>query len=174
MAVIEPPTTYLEWLSCLDALSQGGADEELLQAMEAGRLDWSSGVAERFVARLGGCLDLRLKQAAAALQRDLDASAGREALLVAALIDARRRFLVVQRVARLPSLPEHVREELGRAIQRYADQAQAGLEQSAQHDRTGRLQSLLRGTALNRAECSSAVPASSVPATGPRRRVILG
>lgn len=160
----QPPTTYHQWVECLDQLEAGANEEPLLAAMEAGALEWTSGVTERFVERLSRCINTRLRSSAASLQRDLTAGQGTEGAVVSALLDARRRIHRAHRLARLPVLPAYVQEELCHAVQSYADRAQESLERSARTDRTGRLAGLIRGNPLNRLPVSAS-SAPTEPAT---------
>jgi len=52
VSTILPPHTYAEWVSVLNMLKEKVDDQEVLQAMQRGTVEWQSGVAERFSKKL--------------------------------------------------------------------------------------------------------------------------
>ncbi|WP_420998238.1 hypothetical protein ACKI2N_023850 [Cupriavidus sp. 30B13] len=147
-----PPHTYAEWSACLEAFGRGDSDEIALDAMRAGTLSWSGGVAPLFARRISEVLSLRLQRVADEMARALragHAGAGHVALS-RTLLDARRKLWVLSRLAQLPALPAEVRDSLQGQLRQYASQAQQSLEDSAQGDRSGQLASVIRHNALVR------------------------
>ncbi|MBI4658920.1 MAG: hypothetical protein HY735_08760 [Verrucomicrobia bacterium] len=141
---MKPPTTYAEWAACCDRLLNGDCDDETLAAMESGKLEWTSGVAERITKRIHEVFDSRLKSLAERFQRDLDRSRGHDTLLTNALLGIRKNLLSLARLSRLPTLPEMVTQSLKQSLQQYAEKTQSSLEASARSDRTGRLLSIIK------------------------------
>jgi hypothetical protein len=174
---MKPPTAYAEWIILLDRLRDENCDEEVLTAMESGKLEWTSGVADRFVSRLVDTVDFRLKRAAELLTRDLGRSQSESAHLTNAVLSARRRITFVMRLATLPLLPQYVREQIVGIVMGYAESAQKAMEDSAKHDRTGKVLSLIRNNAISNIQpVQSVVKAFQdevTPSSRPRRSIIL-
>lgn len=174
---MKPPAAYAEWIGLLDCLRDENCDEEVLTAMEAGKLEWTSGVADRFVSRLVDTVNFRLKRAADLLTRDLGRSRSEVAHLTNAVLSARRRIAFVMRLAMLSVLPQYVSEQLIGVVTGYAESAQKAMEDSAKHDRTGKVLSLIRNNAISNLQPTQLL--ERVPQDGgglsgrPRRSVIL-
>jgi len=141
---MKPPTTYAEWAACCDRLLTGDCDDETFEAMESGKLEWTSGVAERITKRIYEVFDSRLKSLADRFQRDLDCARGHETLLTNALLGIRKNLSPLARLSRLPALPEIVTHSLKQSLKQYAEKTQSSLEASARSDRTGRLLSIVK------------------------------
>ena len=146
---MKPPIAYAEWIIIFDCLRDENCDEEVLTAMEAGKLEWTSGVADRFVSRLVETVDFRLKRAAELLARDLGRSRSESAQLTNAVLSARRRITFVMRLAALSVLPQYVREQISGMVVGYAESVQKAMEESAKQDRTGKVLSLIRNNAIS-------------------------
>ena len=116
--------------------------------MEQGDLSWSSGVAERFVARLRETCDARMRQLGER-QRRIMQHATSERQVVESLLGYRREFAKLHRLVSVPTLPESARMAMQKLIVDCASQAQSSLEESAQHDRSGRLAFLVRSTSVS-------------------------
>lgn len=180
MNAVTPPSTYAEWSACLDLFEGGLDDAGALAAMRAGRLGWSSGVAERFAERIGGVVNARLARCAARLTRELR-SGSDEVTLVRALADTRRTLGMLQALADVQAFPPMLRDHLADNLSTYATRTQQSLEDSARQDRSGRTGSIVRNNSLLRyhamtlsdADGGTAPPAITSTPTGPRRRNIL-
>lgn len=159
------PTTYAEWSDCIDAFETGTQDDEVLTAMSQGTLSWTSGVANLFSERIGSAFSIRLGRCADRMERDFK-SGSDETTVVRAMLDTRRTLTLLYRVATVPAFPEILREHLTSEIRNYADRAQQSLEDSAKHDRSGRLGSQLRNNSLLRYQPEPA-PAPVVSAAPP-------
>lgn len=141
---MNPPTTYAEWAACSDCLLKGDSDEETLAAMEAGKLEWTSGVAERLTRRIYEVFDSRLKSLGEKFQRDVNHSRGHETLVANALLDIRRRLIPMACLAAIPAFPDMVRQSMQQSLQQFVERTQTALEASARNDRTGKLLDILR------------------------------
>lgn len=157
------PTTYSEWSDCVDAFEGGEHDDDVVLAMSHGTLNWNSGVATLFSERISDAFNARLKRCADRMKRDFK-TGGDETTVVRSLLDTRRTLTLLHRVAIIPSFPETLREHLAGEIRRYAERAQQSLEDSAKHDRSGRLASLMRNNSLLRYEPAPEPSASEAPA----------
>jgi len=161
--MIEPPTTYSEWSDCVEIFETGEQDDAVVLAMSRGTLNWNSGVAGLFSERISGAFNTRLKRCADRMERDFKAG-GDETTVVRAMLDTRRTLTLLHRVATIPSFPEMLREHLSGEIRKYAERAQQSLEDSAKHDRSGHLASLLRNNSLLRYEPILELATSTTPA----------
>jgi len=169
-----PPSTYAAWLDLLERFQAG--DDEVLPALEAGALTWSSGVAQRWTERVSEALSARLQALATRLQRDLGRTAGDLHAISRALGEARRGLAPLARFCALAAMPADVRAHLRRDLERWTEQTQASLEGQAERSRgdQGLLLATLRSCRLELPEASSgAATAVAPPPAGPRARRIL-
>lgn len=175
---MKSPETYAEWSTLFTALEADDLrDEELLIAAEAGKIVWSSGVAERMTQGLAAVFDARLKRTNLALQRDLNAARGRESSVAAAMLGARRRLAFLARLSALSTLPENVREHFRGELKRFIDRVHTTLEASAMvADPTGRLRQTFRNnplTPLTPPPKTESATESSGPRATTGRRVLF-
>lgn len=180
---MKAPTSYAEWSASIDALEAGLNDESVIQAMAQGNLSWTSGVANLFSERISGAFNTRLQHCAERMTRDLSQGAD-ETTLVRALLDTRRSLSLLHRVAVIPSFPQMLTDHLCTEVKRYAERAQRSLEDSAKHDRSGKLISLIRHNNLLAYEnpLNLTAPVQNAPPpipsavdipSAPRKRTIL-
>lgn len=163
------PTTYSEWSDCVEVFETGEQDDEVVLAMSRGTLNWNSGVAGLFSERISGAFNTRLKRCADRMEREFK-SGGDETTVVRAMLDTRRTLTLLHRVASIPSFPEMLRKHLSGEIRKYAERAQQSLEDSAKHDRSGRLASLIRNNNLLRYEPDAgASPQDALLPTVPKK-----
>ena len=141
---MNPPKTYAEWAASCDRLLKGDCDEDTLAAMEAGSLEWTSGVAERITRRIHEVFDSRLKLAGEHFQRDTHHAQGHATLLTNALLGIRKKMILLARLAALPALPDMVKQSLQQSLQQFAERTQSSLESSARADRTGKTLDLVK------------------------------
>lgn len=176
------PHTYAEWIDCLDQLKTGTKDEEIISNMERGKVEWTKGVAERLTQHLYETFEIRLKQSADQLQKELNACYGDETLLVKSILSARKRLAILKKVTELPSFPDHVNSVMLNILKEYAKNTQQSLEDSTYTDRTGRLRSLIRNNPITQFDqienvfgtsISTIDNANSIQQKSSRRRVIL-
>jgi len=142
------PSCYSDWVNCFEQFKEGTNDQKLLEAMQSGSIEWSSGVAERLTQRLYDVISYRINSNNDVLQRELDRCNGDETAIVKALLSARRRLAILQQLADLQAFPENVREAMSKSIEDYAASTQESLEKSALSDPTGRLRILIKNNAL--------------------------
>lgn len=148
-AAIAPPHTYAEWVGVLDQLKDKSDDEAVVQAMQAGTIEWQSGVAERFSKKLITVINFRLNAATDRFQREMSHAQGQERVIVQALLALRRELAFLARAISLPALPDKDREQYRQLVVRQADNIQKSLEDSAKKDRSGKLSSLVRNNRVN-------------------------
>lgn len=146
---ILPPHTYSEWVEVLELLRNKKGDEEVLEAMLQGTLEWQSGVAERFARKLIEVIDYRLGLECKKYQRELNHFYGQEGVLVQALISIRKELIFLSRVVSLPAIPTEERERCYQFVVEQAKSIQSSLEKSAKADRSGKLAYIIRNNRVN-------------------------
>ena len=178
------PRNYSDWIECFDRFKEGTSDEETILIMEKGSIKWTRGVAERFTESLYETIKYRINQSADFLQKELDRSNGDESAIVKALLSARKRLAILNRLVNIEAFPEQVRESMSILLSDYAKTTQDSLEDSAKTDRTGRLRMLMKNNGVlhyekvenifnTRTEVERTPPQNGVGAKPSKRRVIL-
>ena len=149
-STIAPPHTYAEWAPVLDMLKNKTNDEDVLQAMLQGTVEWQSGVAERFAKKLIDAVNYRMNCATDKFQKDYLRARGHERAVVQALLALRREFRFLAQAINLPALPEKDRAHYYQLVISHADSVQSSLEDSAaKSDRSGKLSSIVRNNKVN-------------------------
>lgn len=178
MSAPVPPRVYADWLPLLDRFRDG--DDEALDLMQNGTIEWTNVVAERWTRRVDDAIAARLQAIDRQLQLGFDRSGGESFAISRAMLGARRALAPLVRFASMPGIPPQVATHLNAVLAQYAKSKQEGLERQAanlRHD-NGRTLKAIRDNALT----LSPVPAGREPATdasshaaapGPRRRIIL-
>lgn len=146
---IAVPQTYSEWVAVLDILKAGSDDEAVLSAMQKGKIEWQSGVAERFIQKLIDAINARMNLAVDQFQTAMSRSRGEERLIVQALLALRREFCFLSKAIDLPAIPQKDRASYVRLILDQADQVQKSLADSAKQDHSGKLASIVRNHQVN-------------------------
>ena len=146
--MINIPKTYAQWVKVFDELKKGTNDEEVLQVMRSGTIEWQSGVAERFSKKLVAAVNSRMNDAQDAFDKAMRRGGG-EGTTIQALLDLRRCYAFLAKVMDIPAIPEKDRSKYVELIREQADQVQQSLEDSAQNDHTGKLLSIVRSHKIN-------------------------
>lgn len=141
------PQTYAEWCICLNYLKDNRYDHEIKKILSEGRLSWTSGVAERFSERLATIFNERLNEYAQRLSRTISHGYD-EASLLTGLLATRRTLSFLYEIAILECFPQLLQKHLKDELERYANQTQSSLENSALVDRTGKLLSLIKHNSI--------------------------
>ena len=149
ITAISPPTTYAEWVKILDMLKDKTDDQDFMDAMLSGSLEWQSGVAERFSRKLVDVINFRMDAASDKFQSELSRAHGQERVLVQALLALRREMSFLSKAICLPVIPEKDRNEYKQLVIDQANTMQSSLEDSAKNDRTGKLASIVRNNKVN-------------------------
>lgn len=148
-STIAPPRTYAEWVSVLDMLKNKTDDEEVVQAMMQGTVEWQSGVAERFSKKLIDVVNYRMNSATDKFQREMNRTNGQERAIVQALLALRKELSFLSKAINLPALPEKDRQHYRQLVISQANSIQSSLEDSAKADRSGKLSSIVRNNRVN-------------------------
>lgn len=146
---LQAPQTYAEWAYLIDQLQQKAEDEEVLDAMRRGTVQWQAGVAERFSKKLIDAVNSRMNMATDRFQKEMTRTRGQERAIVQALLSLRKELAFLVQAVDLPALPEKDRQTYRQLVLNQADSIQHSLEDSAKADRTGKLSSIIRNHRVN-------------------------
>jgi hypothetical protein len=102
-------------------------------------------------------------------------------VLANALLNARRKLVLLHRFALCPPFPKELADLLQKQIRGYAEKAQESLEDSARTDRSGQLATILRNNSLlryaeqrsegqSKSDCTPVSSPSPASVLGARRR----
>lgn len=147
--MITTPHTYSEWVTVLTVLKNKTDDEEVIKKMKAGTVEWQSGVAERFSKRLIDAVNTRMNAASDKFQIDLSRAHGQEGAIVQAILALRKEMAFLAEAINLPALPDKERQYYLNLMLEQANNMQKSLEDSAKHDRSGKLSSIVRNHKVN-------------------------
>lgn len=149
VSTIPPPHTYAEWVSVLDMLKNKTNDEDILQVMLSGTIEWQSGVAERFSKKLIDTINYRMNSATDKFQKEISRTQGQERAIVQAILALRKELTFLAKAIDLPALPDKDRLHYHQLVISQADNIQSSLEDSAKKDRSGKLASIVRNNKVN-------------------------
>ena len=149
MIYITPPATYSEWSVILGKLKEQVDDAAVLDAMQQGKIEWQTGVAERFTRKLVDVINFRMNMAIDKFQLEMKRSSGQERLNVQALIALRKELLFLSKAVCIPAIPEKNRIQYQQLIISQANSIQSSLEESAKQDRSGKLTCIVKNTKVN-------------------------
>lgn len=147
--MITTPHTYSEWVTVLTVLKNKTDDEEVIKKMKAGTVEWQSGVAERFSKRLIDAVNTRMNAASDKFQIDLSRAHGQEGAIVQEILALRKEMAFLAEAINLPALPDKERQYYLNLVLEQANNMQKSLEDSAKHDRSGKLSSIVRNHKVN-------------------------
>lgn len=147
--MITTPHTYSEWVTVLTVLKNKTDDEEVIKKMKAGTVEWQPGVAERFSKRLIDAVNTRMNAASDKFQIDLSRAHGQEGAIVQAILALRKEMAFLAEAINLPALPDKERQYYLNLVLEQANNMQKSLEDSAKHDRSGKLSSIVRNHKVN-------------------------
>ena len=149
MTYITPPATYSEWSVVLGRLKEQVDDAAVLDAMQQGKIEWQTGVAERFTRKLVDVINFRMNMAIDKFQLEMKRSSGQERLIIQALIALRKELLFLSKSVCIPAIPEKNRIQYQQLIISQANSIQSSLEESAKQDRSGKLACIVKNTKVN-------------------------
>jgi hypothetical protein len=127
------PTNYAQWLPLLDRFRDG--DYDVLPEMQAGSIEWSKGVTERFSRELGEVLETRLKWLTSELQKRLARARGPFEIR-GALGWAQSQLPVLHRFTRLPVLEQRLAAHLDQECSQWVARTISSMQSSAQAQKT--------------------------------------
>lgn len=147
--MINTPRTYSEWVDILAAFKSKRDDEIVVKHMQAGSIEWQSGVAERFTQKLIDAFNFRMNAATDKFQLDMTRARGNDSLLVQAILALRKEMFFLSKAINLPAIPEDLRKQYVSMVIDQANNIQKSLEESAKKDRSGKLSSIIRNHKVN-------------------------
>lgn len=180
------PHTYNEWMDCLDAFKDETSENEVLDAMMFGTVEWQSGVAERFTQAIFNVIQYKLDN----MQKNFNLRISKP---VKSNIELENNFLYVRRtfkkllnLSQINAFPKELSESIEKYIIDTADAFQNSLLDSAKKDRSGVIKSLVKKNAVNKLRdtdtidklnpvnetCERKVTKNAIP-TGAKRRIIF-
>lgn len=110
MNEIITPKIYIEWVNILNLLKERKNNEEILEKMENGKLEWQDGVAQRFVDKLTQVINYRIKIATDKFSQDLSRGTRNERVTVQSLIALKKEFLFCSRICKIRILPDEIQK----------------------------------------------------------------
>ncbi|MCI9077897.1 MAG: hypothetical protein HFH68_03085 [Lachnospiraceae bacterium] len=146
----EVPHTYAEWVNITDKLKSRTNDEEILNAMKQGTIEWQTGVAERFLKKLADVINSRMNMASDKFQKTISRPNTEEREIVQALLALRKEMAFLADAVDLPALPENERSQYKQLVISQACKMQSSLEESARKDRSGKLLTIVRNHKVNK------------------------
>lgn len=147
--MIAVPHTYSEWSNVLSVFKERSNDDEVLEAMKAGTVEWQPGVAERFSKRLIDTVNTRMDRASDKFQKDINRAGCSEGAIVQAILSLRKEMMFLANAINLPALPEAERQHYQNLVLEQANNMQKALEESAKKDRSGKISSIVRNHRVN-------------------------
>ena len=105
--------------------------------------------AERFSKRLIDAVNTRMNAASDKFQIDLSRAHGQEGAIVQAILALRKEMAFLAEAINLPALPDKERQYYLNLVLEQANNMQKSLEDSAKHDRSGKLSSIVRNHKVN-------------------------
>lgn len=146
---MKSPYTYSEWVNCFDIIKQANQDTEIMECIQKGRIEISSGMTGRFAEHVNTTIQVRLKRAMDSFSRSVQATNSDHNVMVNSLLALRREFKFLMKLSKIQGLPESTAAILVDAIQDQADKLQDTLEKNSKSDRSGVLYSLVKKNRVN-------------------------
>lgn len=143
------PCAYSEWVTALEILKAKSDDAAILEVLRQGKMNWQSGVAERFFRRLSDVVNYRINNAVDRFQKEMNRAAGQEGPIVFALLSLRKELQFLIQVTNIPAVPSETKEQYCTLMREQANNMQKSLEDSAKRDRSGKLGSIVRNHKIN-------------------------
>ena len=137
---------YSEWVDILNILKNRTNDEEVLEVMKKGTIEWQSGVAERLTKRLINIVNERMQYAIDKYQR---VKYYDERGFIQSLLNLRKELKFLSEVLNIAIIPEKDREQYRDLVVNQANIIQNSLEESAKNDHSGKLLSIVKNHRVN-------------------------
>ncbi|EOL49338.1 hypothetical protein [Enterococcus caccae] len=146
---MKSPTIYKEWVECFQLLKEACNDNEVLEAMKLGTIEWQSGVAERFTKQLFDVVNYRLVCATDKFHKNQSMGVRNEASYIQALLSLRKELQQLGKVVTIPAIPKDEQERFQVLVREHADNIQKSLEDSAKSDYSGKMLSIVKNHKVN-------------------------
>ncbi|MGX7203039.1 hypothetical protein BCR22_11230 [Enterococcus plantarum] len=146
---MKSPTIYKEWVECFQLLKDSCNDNEVLEAMKQGEIEWQSGIAERFTKQLFDVVNHRLVFATDKFQKSQANGSGNEGRYIQALLALRKELQNIEKVVTIPVIPEKEQQRFKELVREHTDRIQKSLEDSAKSDYSGKMSSIVKNHKVN-------------------------
>ena len=143
---MKTPMIYSEWVDILDILKNRTNDEEVLEVMKKGTIEWQSGVAERLTKRLINIVNERMQYA---IDKYQSVKYYDERGFIQSLLNLRKELKFLSEVLNIAIIPEKDREQYRDLVVNQANIIQNSLEESAKNDHSGKLLSIVKNHRVN-------------------------
>lgn len=137
---------YSEWVDILNILKNRTNDEEVLEVMKKGTIEWQSGVAERLTKRLINIVNERMQYA---IDKYQSVKYYDERRFIQSLLNLRKELKFLSEVLNIAIIPEKDREQYRDLVVNQANIIQNSLEESAKNDHSGKLLSIVKNHRVN-------------------------
>ena len=138
---------YSEWVDILNILKNRTNDEEVLEVMKKGTIEWQSGVAERLTKRLINIVNERMQYA---IDKYQSVKYYDERGFIQSLLNLRKELKFLSEVLNIAIIPEKDREQYRDLVVNQANIIQNSLEESAKNDHSGKLLSIVKNHRVNK------------------------
>ena len=143
---MKTPMIYSEWVDILNILKNRTNDEEVLEVMKKGTIEWQSGVAERLTKRLINIVNERMQYA---IDKYQSVKYYDERGFIQSLLNLRKELKFLNEVLNIAIIPEKDREQYRDLVVNQANIIQNSLEESAKNDHSGKLLSIVKNHRVN-------------------------
>lgn len=143
---MKTPMIYSEWVDILNILKNRTNDEEVLEVMKKGTIEWQSGVAERLTKRLINIVNERMQYA---IDKYQSVKYYDERGFIQSLLNLRKELKFLSEVLNIAIIPEKDREQYRDLVVNQANIIQNSLEKSAKNDHSGKLLSIVKNHRVN-------------------------
>ena len=143
---MKTPMIYSEWVDILNILKNRTNDEEVLEVMKKGTIEWQSGVAERLTKRLINIVNERMQYA---IDKYQSVKYYDERGFIQSLLNLRKELKFLSEVLNIAIIPEKDREQYRDLVVNQANIIQNSLEESAKNDHSGKLLSIVKNHRVN-------------------------
>lgn len=143
---MKTPMIYSEWVDILNILKNRTNDEEVLEVMKKGTIEWQSGVAERLTKRLINIVNERMQYA---IDKYQSVKYYDERGFIQSLLNLRKELKFLSKVLNIAIIPEKDREQYRDLVVNQANIIQNSLEESAKNDHSGKLLSIVKNHRVN-------------------------
>ena len=143
---MKTPMIYSEWVDILNILKNRTNDEEVLEVMKKGTIEWQSGVAERLTKRLINIVNERMQYA---IDKYQSVKYYDERGFIQSLLNLRKELIFLSEVLNIAIIPEKDREQYRDLVVNQANIIQNSLEESAKNDHSGKLLSIVKNHRVN-------------------------
>lgn len=146
---MKSPAIYKEWVECFQLLKDACNDNEVLEAMKLGTIEWQSGVSERFTKQLFDVVNYRLVCATDKFHKNQASGMRNEATYIQALLGLRKELQQIEKVVTIPAIPQNEQQHFQALVREHADNMQKSLEDSAESDYSGKMLSIVKNHKVN-------------------------